>query len=1125
MMLQGIIRGLVTQSLSLEITHLPQPPKDAADLATDILFLQGFANPSEYLPLRDLITTLDPQPTIIACGVPCGPELLELATAPSPGIAARLRTALASLNPAALRHAILVAASAVDPARLDPGALVETQPHGIIQLEGIQANLPEQRGRVGLMLSPFQVSNKDMDVAHAVAHALQQHQLQSIAWAGDPTTDSTAPQVDTWINLSAFTLAGTHANPRVPEGVSFLESAGTPLFTPAILQRTSAADWEDMPGLTPGQLSMNIAVPEFEGALFPWVIAFKGDSGLEPYEPGIALLAQRVARTIALAHKPAADRRVSITLFGHDSDGTIGTAANLDVFASLWHFLQELSQAGYTVAVPDSPQQLVDTLLNDASTQRSQCTVAARWPVPEYIAALNGSATTPGQDHIARIDPLWGRVPGAVDTDGRHMEIRGAYFGNVFVGIQPDFGDYADPLNVLMAPQAAPSHSFAAYYTWLSQVFEHDAMVHWGTHGALEFMPGRATGMVAADWPQLLTGGVPHFYLYAMSNPAEGTIAKRRSAAGLVSYLTPQLVEAGLYGALAAVGEECQRLLTSAEIDERACTELVQLCADAHLVELPAPDSSEAAAWQQWVAEVSQTVEAIRAAPIPEGLHTVGVPIAPEKTVDILQLAISYPLGNAAPLDEQWTEAECTALVGVVARGGTVKELPQKLQERPETLGWYRHLHHIWYHTTHNAEVTGLLTALGGKYVLPVAGGEPASHPDALPTGRNIHGEDPAVLPTATAVRRGAATAEALIQAELETTGSYPESIAMVIWGLDNMKTRGEGIAQAFRLIGASPEVDGRGRVTKYTILSPKELGRPRIDVVLTLSGVGRDLLSGPMQLLDDAIREIASLDEDPSENFLLKHALANQDAGLSANYAITRIFAMAPGNYGTGVNKLVQASTWEDSAEIAEVYLQRMGFAWGKHSNGKPASEALAAALTPVRTTFQNVDSTEISLAGVDHYFEFLGGVSTVVEHLSGNKPQARVSQAWQHDTNIATLEDAMRTESRTRLLNPTWYEAQLKHGYQGVAMVRTRFENTFGMQATTQSIDDWVFDEAAQTFILDDELRERMLEENPAAVFSMTQRLLEAAERGLWDADPDMLDELEDLADDIDAQLEGMA
>ena len=380
-------------------------------------------------------------------------------------------------------------------------------------------------------------------------------------------------------------------------------------------------------------------------------------------------------------------------------------------------------------------------------------------------------------------------------------------------------------------------------------------------------------------------------------------------------------------------------------------------------------------------------------------------------------------------------------------------------------------------------------------------------------------------MPTPTAARRGAATADALVEQLRHEEGHYPESIAMVIWGMDNVKTNGEGIAQAFHLIGAEPLTDERGRVSRFRIIPLEELGRPRVDVVCTMSGVGRDLLAGPMELLDDAIHAIASLPEEPEDNPVRAHAMQQaEELGLDLDSAATRIYATAPGNYGTGVNKLVQSSEWDDNSDLAEVYLHRMGHAWGKHVKGKENRALLESNLSRVSATFQNVDSTEISLAGVDHYFEFLGGVSSVVETVSGSRPSAKVSHAWQHETNVESLDDAMRLESRTRLLNPAWYEAQLKHGYQGVANIRSRFENTFGMQATARVVDNWVFDRTASTFITDDDMRERLAEHNPAAVLSMTERLLEAADRGLWEADDDVLDQLEDISDSLDATVEGV-
>lgn len=1182
---------------------------DAELAAADAVFVQGPMTPED---INALGTALDRaieeahkagRAFVVSASVPCADPIVDRSTSPRPGITARLQEALRQLTPGGMYHAIRLVQTVLAGAP-DPGSLARSRPHGIISLD--DDNLLRACGysvapadeetsadgddrphivhapkgvRIGIAASPFQVASHDTLAVSYIAKLVESSGATAIVWAGDPTDvpDSVEPppDVDAWMNLTGFTLAGTHANPRVDNGVEFLTDSGVPMITPVPLLRMALDRWQtsDLPGLTAGQVSMNIAIPEFESGLAPWVIGGRGIPAVEtddpdhPVDPRLAvermlpdpymcaLVVNRTIRTVVLHRLPAEQRKLSITIFGHDADGTIGTAAHLDVFRSLWNFLHHLRAEGYTVEIPKSPEALVDNLFDSDAGNRSTCHVAATWSATEYNEALTSS-------QVSRIDRLWTRTPGMIDTDGRELFIRGVRLGNVFIGVQPDFGDVADPLNVLMAPEASPSHSFAAYYLWLEHEFSHDVMLHWGTHGALEFMPGRSTGLIRDDWPLLLTDSVPHSYLYAMSNPAEGTIAKRRSFAGLVSYLTPQLIDAGLHGALAAAAEEAFRLLTSAkdgsvELNADACSELVTLAAEADLTDCPPPNSGDEAndepgdddgphnPWQEWVSNVSATAERIRRTPIPEGLHTLGEPLSHDKTARILSLACTYPLATSDPLADDLDEEHITEAVDAVvnddfarftslvagafdndaeATNGSESANGSEATTATPT-SWFRHLRRLHSLLTSSQETDGLLTSLSGGYVPPAPGGEPASRPESLPTGRNTHGADPATMPTPTAARRGAATADALVESLRHDNGHYPESIAMVIWGMDNVKTNGEGIAQAFHLIGAEPLTDERGRVSRFRIIPLEELGRPRVDVVCTMSGVGRDLLAGPMELLDDAIHAVASLSEEPEDNPIRAHAMQQaEELGLDLNSAATRIYATAPGNYGTGVNKLVQSSEWDDNSDLAEVYLHRMGHAWGKHVKGTESRALLESSLSRVSATFQNVDSTEISLAGVDHYFEFLGGVSSVVETVSGARPSAKVSHAWQHETNVESLDDAMRLESRTRLLNPAWYEAQLKHGYQGVANIRSRFENTFGMQATARVVDNWVFDRTASTFITDDDMRERLAEHNPAAVLSMTERLLEAADRGLWETDDDVLDQLEDVSDSLDATVEGV-
>lgn len=1181
---------------------------DAELAAADAVFVQGPMTPEDIDALGAALDAAIEEANrsgrafVVSASAPCADPIVDRATSPRPGITARLREALRQLTPDGMCHAIRLVRTVLAGVP-DPGSLAQSRPHGIISLDdddllracGYSVRAADGETptggetsadgddrpqivhapagvRIGIAASPFQVASHDTLAVSYIAKLVEASGATAIVWAGDPTDVPDGieppPTVDAWMNLTGFTLAGTHANPRVDNGVEFLTNTGVPMITPVPLLRMALDRWQtsDLPGLTAGQVSMNIAIPEFESGLAPWVIGGRGIPAVEtddPDRPGdprlavermlpdpymCALVVNRTIRTVALRRLPAKQRKLSITIFGHDADGTIGTAAHLDVFRSLWNSLHHLRAEGYTVDIPETPEALVDSLFDSDAGNRSTCHVAATWPATEYNEALTSS-------QVSRIDRLWTRTPGMIDTDGRELFIRGVRLGNVFIGVQPDFGDVADPLNVLMAPEVSPSHSFAAYYLWLEHEFSNDVMLHWGTHGALEFMPGRSTGLIRDDWPLLLTDSVPHSYLYAMSNPAEGTIAKRRSFAGLISYLTPQLIDAGLHGALAAAAEEAFRLLTSAkdgsvELNADTCSELVTLAAEADLTDCPPPNSGDADEgdagnaqhdeadgsrnpWHEWVSSVSATSERIRRTPIPEGLHTLGEPLSQDKTARILNLACTYPLATSDPLADHLTEDQITEAVDAVVHddfarfsslvAGAFDNDAETTTATPTS--WFRHLRRLHSQLTSSKETDGLLAALSGAYVPPAPGGEPASRPESLPTGRNTHGADPATMPTPTAARRGAATADALVEQLRHEEGHYPESIAMVIWGMDNVKTNGEGIAQAFHLIGAEPLTDERGRVSRFRIIPLEELGRPRVDVVCTMSGVGRDLLAGPMELLDDAIHAIASLPEEPEDNPVRAHAMQQaEELGLDLDSAATRIYATAPGNYGTGVNKLVQSSEWDDNSDLAEVYLHRMGHAWGKHVKGKENRALLESNLSRVSATFQNVDSTEISLAGVDHYFEFLGGVSSVVETVSGSRPSAKVSHAWQHETNVESLDDAMRLESRTRLLNPAWYEAQLKHGYQGVANIRSRFENTFGMQATARVVDNWVFDRTASTFITDDDMRERLAEHNPAAVLSMTERLLEAADRGLWEADDDVLDQLEDISDSLDATVEGV-
>ena len=419
-------------------------------------------------------------------------------------------------------------------------------------------------------------------------------------------------------------------------------------------------------------------------------------------------------------------------------------------------------------------------------------------------------------------------------------------------------------------------------------------------------------------------------------------------------------------------------------------------------------------------------------------------------------------------------------------------------------------------------ELDGLVRALKGEYVEPGPGADIIQNPDVLPTGRNTHAVNPYVIPSAIAVRRAGPVVQALLERHLSEAGRYPETMAMVLWGIDNIKTQGEAVAQALCLMGVTPRRDGLNRATDVDVIPLGRLGRPRIDVVMTVSGIFRDLFGSTMALLDRAVRTVAALDEPDELNFVRRHVIQQKD--LSFDESAIRVFSNAAGNYGTNVNFMVLDSQWESAAELGDLFVARKCFAYGRGIEARPARELMDRALARVELTYQNVDSTEIGITDVDHYFEYLGGVSKAVEKRAGARPAIYLSDSTAPAAKVRTLEETVRLETRTKTLNPKWYEGMLRHGFSGVAEIEHHVTNTFGWSATAEAVDKWIYDEVARTFVLDEEMLARLSKLNAHSARSMVGRLLEASGRGLWAADAETLDRLREAFERLEDKLEGV-
>jgi magnesium chelatase subunit H len=541
---------------------------------------------------------------------------------------------------------------------------------------------------------------------------------------------------------------------------------------------------------------------------------------------------------------------------------------------------------------------------------------------------------------------------------------------------------------------------------------------------------------------------------------------------------------------------------------------------------------------------------------IPTGLHVFGRPSEAREKADLLRLIASFdrPEANVRSINDLVSTA-ITSEADVTVDPSKVKERVAILvstsmrcfvesgEEAAESFlereigisrdasrPIFQYLRVVSEQLKTNQELDSLVRALRGKFIEPGPGADIVQNPAILPTGRNTHSINPYSVPSAASFTRSKVVAESLIDRFREEHGNYPETLALVLWGLDNIKTQGDGVAQALWLLGVRPVRDALNRVTEVEPIPLDELGRPRVDVVMTVSGIFRDLFSPTVHVLDKAVRLVARLNEPPEKNFVRKHVDEQvRVESCELDDAAIRVFSNAPGNYGTNVNFMVMDSQWKDEDTLGDLFVTRKCFAYGRDSSGnviegREARRAMDRALARVEATYQNIDTFEIGLTDVDHYFEYLGGISKAVEKRAQSRPAIYLSDTLSRDVKIRSLEETVRLESRAKTLNPKWYEGMLKHGFRGVAEIENHVSNTFGWSATADAVDDWIYTEVAQTFLLDETMLERLRDLNPHSAHSLVQRLLEANGRGYWDADESALEKLRDISRRLEDQLEGV-
>ncbi|WP_445516221.1 cobaltochelatase subunit CobN [Streptomyces sp. NEAU-174] len=968
-----------------------------------------------------------------------------------------------------------------------------------------------------------------------------------------------------------------------------LTALDVPVLQALCLTSPRAAWEENDEGLSPLDAATQVAVPEFDGRLITVPFSFKevDEDGLPVYVAD-AERAARVAgiavRHARLRHIPAADKRLALVLSAYPTKHSrIGNAVGLDTPASAVALLRRLRAEGYDLGPEDGPDALPGLVSGEGDeliyalieagghdqewlTEEQLARNPVRIPAADYCRWY---ATLPRELRDA-VEEHWGPPPGEMFVDtSRDPEgeivLAALRRGNLLVVIQPPRGFGENPIAIYHDPDLPPSHHYLAAYRWMATPtadggFGADAMVHLGKHGNLEWLPGKNAGLSAACGPDAALGDLPLIYPFLVNDPGEGTQAKRRVHATLVDHLVPPMARADSYGDIARLEQLLDEYAAISAMDPAklpairaqiwTLIQAARLDHDLGLEQRPDDDG-----FDDFLLHVDGWLCEVKDAQIRDGLHVLGgAPTGPERVNLVLAIlrarqiwggTSALPgLREALGLDESAAtrtgadeaEERARALVQAMEDAAWAPEAVEKAvltlpdEQRPAVSAVLdfaaREVVPRLAATTD--EIDHAVHALNGGFVPAGPSGSPLRGlVNVLPTGRNFYSVDPKAVPSRLAWETGQALADSLLERyRADNGGQWPHSVGLSLWGTSAMRTSGDDVAEALALLGIRPVWDDASRrVTGLEPVPLDQLGRPRVDVTLRISGFFRDAFPHVVGLLDDAVRLAASLDESDEDNYVRAHTRADLAAHGDERRATTRIFGSRPGTYGAGLLQLIDSRDWRTDADLAEVYTVWGGYAYGRGLEGRPAREEMESAYRRIAVAAKNTDTREHDIADSDDYFQYHGGMVATVRALKGTAPAAYIGDSTRPETvRTRTLHEETSRVFRARVVNPRWIEAMRRHGYKGAFELAATVDYLFGYDATTGVVADWMYDKLAQTYLLDPENRAFLEEANPWALHGMAERLLEAESRGLWDEpDPEVLERVRELYLETEGGLEG--
>ncbi|MCT1710664.1 MULTISPECIES: cobaltochelatase subunit CobN [Dietzia] len=940
-------------------------------------------------------------------------------------------------------------------------------------------------------------------------------------------------------------------------------------------------DWsESDDGVNPLDSANQIAIPEFDGRIITAPFSFKkiDADGLPRYVADPERCARVAGIAVAharLRHVAPADRKIALVLSAYPTKHSrIGNAVGLDTPVSTIRLLRRMRDEGYDLGPADGPiakfldeqayatdteagDALIHALIDAGGQDEEWLTTAqltdghVRISTEDY---LRWTADLPATLRDEMVE-AWGEAPGTLFVnDAGELVLATLQAGNVVLLIQPPRGFGENPVAIYHDPELAPSHHYLAAYRWLAHGFGAHALVHIGKHGSLEWLPGKNAALSADCATDAAIANLPLIYPFLVNDPGEGAQAKRRAHATIVDHLVPPMARAESYGDIARLEQLLDEYGNIAAMDPAKLpsirAQIWTLMQAAHMHEdlglEQRPDDEE---FDDFLLHVDGWLCEIKDVQIRDGLHVLGQAPDGEARVNLV-LAIlrasqvwggqsgavpglrrALGLAEGAPTEEvDRVEARARALVEAMeARGWDVAAVPDVVggddDEVAQVLGFAaREVVPRLAGTVD--ELDAVMHALDGGFIPAGPSGSPLRGlVNVLPTGRNFYTVDPRAIPSRLAWDTGQAMADSLLERHLEETGSYPASVGLSIWGTSAMRTSGDDIAEVLALLGVRPEWDEASRrVTGLEVVPVEELGRPRVDVTVRISGFFRDAFPHVIAMLDDAVRMVAELDEPDELNYVAAHTRADLAEHHDERRATTRIFGSAPGSYGAGILQTIEAGNWRDDRDLAEVYTRWGGYAYGRDLAGVPAADDMRTNYRRIAVAAKNIDTREHDIADSDDYFQYHGGMIATVRALTGAEPRAYVGDSTTPDAiRTRTLAEETRRVFRARVVNPRWIAAMQRHGYKGAFELAATVDYLFGFDATAGVVQDWMYDALAREYVLDEKTQDFLRQSNPWALRGMIERLSEAADRGMWaEPDAEVMDRMRQVYLDVEGDLE---